>query len=233
MVGVTAASKTPLGSASLNLEPDIFRGSFDREPFGFTHNLHELDLFESESLLALAEKLADHPNDYYVAGGAVSPGTDFYSVAHPGCSPHEALQHLDSAGYRILLKRPEKYDPRFRELLDHLFRQVVDLRGGLGGERVVRLESGILISSAATTTPFHFDPEINFFAQIEGEKIYHVFSPSVLTETELERFYIRGRVNIGQVPLQGRDPTREHVFRARPGQGVPSASEFASLGPDP
>src|SRR5262249_10177785 len=108
---------------------------------------------------------------------------------------------------------------RFRELLDTLFRQVVDLRGGLRRERVVRLESGILISSAATTTPFHFDPEINFFSQIEGEKIYHAYAPSVLTEPELERFYIRGVVNIGQVQLNGRDPAREHVFTLGPGKG--------------
>jgi hypothetical protein len=203
----------------LNLDPETFRTLLDREPFGFTHNLSELDLFEPASLRRLAEKYADHPYDYYVAGGAPSPDAEFYSVPHPGCAPHEALDDLDSGGYRVLLKRPEKHDPRFRDLLDTLFRQVVDLRGGLGGERVVRLESGILISSAATTTPFHFDPEVNFFAQIEGEKIYHVFAPSVVTEAELERFYIRGVVNIGQVQLRGRDPACEHVFNLTPGKG--------------
>jgi hypothetical protein len=119
-----------------------------------------------------------------------------------------------------LLKRPEKHDPRFRELLDLLFRQVVDLRGGLGRERVVRLESAVLVSSAATITPFHFDPEINFFAQIAGEKIYHVYSPSALHEAELERFYIRGAVNIGQVALKGRDPKCEHIFTLAPGMGL-------------
>ena len=117
------------------------------------------------------------------------------------------------------MKRPEKHDPRFRDLLDALFRQIVDLRGGLGRERVVRLESSVLVSSAATTTPFHFDPEINFFAQVHGDKMYHVYSPSVVTEAELERFYIRGVVNIGQVKLQGRDRSREHVFALGPGKG--------------
>jgi hypothetical protein len=202
------------------LERDTIRDSLDREPFGFTHSLSEHELFEWDSLRALAEKYADHPFEHYVAAGAPSPGAAFYSVPYAGLSPHEALDRLDAGGFRVLLKRPEKRDPRFRELLDVLFRQIVDLRGGLGGERVVRLESGILISSAATITPFHFDPEVNFFAQIAGEKIYHVFSPTSLTESELERFYIRGAVNIGQVELRGRDATREHIFTLGPGKGL-------------
>lgn len=206
--------------AILNLDPEIVRGSMNREPFGFTHNLSEIELFDPDALLGLAAKYAGHPYDYYVAAGAPSPGAEFYSVQHRVDSPCEALARLEPAGYRILLKRPEKHDPRFRGLLDTLFRQVVDLRGGLGRERVVRLESAVLISSAATITPFHFDPEVNFFAQIEGEKTYHVYSPSALTEEELERFYSRGVVNIGQVGLQCRDCSREHVFNLAPGKGL-------------
>lgn len=206
--------------ASLNLEPDTFRRSLDREPFGFTHNLSELDLFEPASLLALADKYANHPHDHYVAAGAPTPGAEFYSVPYAGYSPRDALERLDTVACRVLMKRPEKHDPRFRELLDVLFRQVMDLRGGLGRERVVRLESAVLVSSAATITPFHFDPEINFFAQIKGEKIYHVFSPTALSAAELERFYVRGVVNIGQVALKGRDPSSEHIFALGPGLGL-------------
>jgi hypothetical protein len=205
-------------SPCLNIDPEELRRSIDREPFGFTHNLSGLDLFEMGSLRALSAKY--RCEDYYVAGGAPEPGSKFYSVAHNQCGPVEALERLGSESYRVLLKRPEKYDPRFRELLDTLFEQVIDMRGGLGEERVVRKESAILISSAATTTPFHFDPEINFFSQIEGEKIYHVYSPASLTEAELERFYIRGAVNIGQVDLASRDPSYEHVFALGPGKGL-------------
>jgi hypothetical protein len=206
--------------ALLNLPPEIFQASFDREPFGFTHGLSELELFDPDSLVGLAKSYDGHPRDFYIAAGAPSPGAEFYSVPHRRDIPSAALEHLEPGGYRVLMKRPENHDPRFRELLDTLFRQIVALRGGLGRERLVRLESAVLISSAATITPFHFDPEINFFAQIEGEKVYHVFSPSVLTEAELERFYVRGVVNIGQVELQNRDPGREHVFDLGPGKGL-------------
>jgi len=207
-----------LSQASLTLDPDTFRQSFDREPFGFEHTLSGLDLFEFHSLKSLAGKYDG--SDYFVAAGSPTPGTVFYSVPHSQCTPVEALECLDTCAYRVLLKRPERYDPRFRQLLDNLFQQVVDLRGGLGNERVVRLEGAILISSADTTTPFHFDPEIGFFSQIEGEKLYHVYSPTSVTEAELERFYVRGSVNIGQVDLEGRDARREHIFSLGPGKGL-------------
>jgi hypothetical protein len=205
--------------AHLDVDPGKFRQSFDREPLEFSHNLSQLDLFKSDSLRALAEKFSDAPQDYFLAGSAASPGTDFDSVPHVGANPSEALENLATRPCRILLKRPENHDRQFRELLDTLFRQIVDMRGGLGEERVVRLESAILISSAATTTPIHFDPEIGFFSQIEGEKFYHVYSPASVSEPELERFYIRGAVAIGKVDLGRRDPAHEHVFDLGPGKG--------------
>jgi hypothetical protein len=103
--------------------------------------------------------------------------------------------------------------------MNTLFRQVVDALGGLGPQRVERLESAILISSGSTTTPVHFDPEVGFFSQIAGEKLYHVYPPECLSETEMERFYVRGRIDIGNVDLSGLNPEREHVFRLLPGMG--------------
>ena len=206
--------------AQLHLDRDRFRQSYDRAPLGFSHNLARLDLFSSESLSRLAERYDSHPDDYFVAASAPSPASEFYSVQHDRYTPGRAMRRLDAEPLRILLKRPEDHDPRFRNLLDVLFQQTTELRGGLNGERIVRLESGIFISSAAATTPFHFDPEIAFFSQIEGEKEYHVYEPEVLSETELERFYVCDMIDIGQVELAGRDPAREHVFALRAGDGL-------------
>lgn len=207
-------------SARLNIDSEIFRQSFDHEPFGFTHNLSSLDLFSYDSLLSLAESFHGSPRDYFIAGSAPSPGTQFYSVPNGGMRPREAFENLDRVRCRVLLKRPEDHNARFRDLLETLFQQVVDLWGGLGNERVERLESAILISSCSTTTPVHFDPEIGFFSQIEGEKFYHVYPPACSSEAELERFYIRGRVDIGSVDIKGLDPAREHVFTLGPGRGL-------------
>ena len=81
-------------------------------------------------------------------------------------------------------------------------------------------KSSIFISAPCTTTPFHFDPEVNFFSQIEGEKIYHLYPPSALGEDEVEPLYVRATVDIGQVDLERRDRSTEHAFALKPGMGV-------------
>lgn len=197
--------------------PTDVGSSFNRTPFGYEHNLSGLDLFDFGALCRLASK---YDRDYFVATGASSPGANFYPVRHGVHTPYEALQRLDSGDQRILLKRPENYDARYGELMRVLFGQALQVREGLGKARLIRLDSSILISSAAAITPFHFDPEVSFFFQIEGEKIYHLYTPKVLSEEELERFYRMGIVNIGQVDFEGRDPAEEHVFRLGPGKGL-------------
>jgi len=197
-----------------------FGQSYDRRPFGLSHTLSGLDLFRMEHLLRLADRYSAHPQDYFVASGAPEPGATFYSVPHGSCHPCKAIERLEQEHYRVLMKRPENHDPGFRELLDVLYRQVCDLRGVSAEGGILRLESAVFVSSASTITPFHFDPEIAFFFQIEGEKIYHVYAPQTLTEAELERFYVSGIVNIGQVMLSGRDPMHEYVFRLGPGKGL-------------
>jgi hypothetical protein len=206
-------------SAELYLDPQRFATDFDREPFGFKHNLQTLDLFQFDSLLGLARRFAAAPGDYFVAAAAPTAATEFASVPHGQYTPEEAMGRLDSAAVRVLLKRPENHDPRFRHLLDALFDQVIALRGGLRGERVVRLESAVFITSASSITPCHFDPEIAFFAQIEGRKNYHVYSPASMSEVELEHFFRRGILSIAQVDLPTRNPQLETYYPLMPGDG--------------
>jgi hypothetical protein len=206
-------------NARLLIDAEVIAQDFDRNPFRFTHNLSGLEEFSNESLLGLAQTFDQHPQDFFVSAGAPSADTKFFTVAHSMCSASEALNRLDSGAYRILLKRSENHDPRFRRLLDTVFAQVMDLRGGLRGERLIRLESGIFITSAASTTPVHFDPEINFFTQIEGEKTYHVYNPATLPEADLERFYLQGQVSIGNVNLRTCKPEHENVYTLTAGNG--------------
>ncbi len=207
---------TPL----LHLDAERMKSSFDRVPFGYSHDLHRLDLLSFDNLLKLAERYVPSTPDWFVAGSAPTPGTKFYSVDHGYLAPHEAMARLDQGAHRVLLKRLENHDSAFRDLLDQLFDQVIELSGGLRGAKVVRRESAVFISSGAAITPFHFDPEINFFAQIEGEKHYHVYAPVAVSEPELERFFVRGMVDIAQIDLAGRDRSHEHVFPLVAGLGL-------------
>jgi hypothetical protein len=204
------------GGAYVTDVPEDVVERFDRIPYGFGHTLAGLELFDFEALCALAR---EYDHDYYIAGGATAPDERFYAVRPVVHSPYDALRRIDVESQRVLLKRPEQYDARYRDLKHAIFDEILRWCGGLGDERVVRLSSSILISSSATTTPFHFDPEVTFFFQIGGEKSYHLYVPTVLSEIELESFYRMGILNIGQVDLEGRDPAREFVFELTPGKG--------------
>ena len=186
---LTEPQVTPYRQARFLRLPPAHRHLIDRVPFGYEHNLSGLDLFAFDALESLAAK---YDRDYFVAAGAPTPGTQFYSVRYGEQTPAQAIQRLEAGNQRILLKRPGAVRPPRVRRADAraLFEQVLEMRGGLQhGERVVRLDSSILVSSSETITPFHFDPEVSFFFQIEGRKVYHLYAPSALSESELERFY--------------------------------------------
>jgi hypothetical protein len=187
---------------------------------GFSHNLMFLDIFQFDYLLHLADIYHDHPDDYFITSGAPSASTEFYSTKRPRYCPREALEHLSTEQIRVLLKRPENHDQNFARLFQSIHAKLLQLENGPPVDTIARSETGIFITSAAAITPFHFDPEFGFFSQIEGNKQYHVFSPQAVTRPELERFFVRGVVDIGRLDLESRDPRHEHVFELSPGMGL-------------
>jgi hypothetical protein len=217
---MTSSSTVEFGR--LELLPDSVERSFNREPFGFDHNLNQLDMFELGSLEHLAAKQYGQGSgqDFFLATSATAPDQKFRAVKSVNLGLTDAFSSLKKASIRILLKRPENHDARFRKLRDGLVEQILDRSPELKNDRILRLESAIFITSAATLTPFHFDPSAVFFCQILGEKTYHLYSPTTLTEQELEQFYFRGMVDIAQVELTKRDPKQEHVFRLSAGKGL-------------
>jgi hypothetical protein len=216
----TTVIKSTCGAdALMDIDPEGFPARFNRELFGFRHRLHELPIFAPEAMQRLAERYAPHPREFFVSAGAPRAGSRFTSVRNGQLGVVEAMQRLDSEPTRVLLKRPENHDPVFWEVLDQLFSEVLRLRGGLRGERLMRLESAIFITSARSITPFHFDPEIAFFMQVEGRKTYHVYSPASVSEVELENFYRQGVVSIAEVDLASRDSRLERVYNLDAGDG--------------
>src|SRR5262249_34507100 len=166
--------------AQMEVSPQLLRESFNREPFGFAHNLSSLDLFDLRSLRRLAEKYRDHPSSYMVASGASAAADKFRAVRQTTLELPAALDRIEQESVRVLLKHPENFDPQFRRLMDELVGQVTDALELYKDDRIERLTSSIFVTSTSTLTPFHFDPSAVFFFQIKGEKVYHLYSPSVL-----------------------------------------------------
>jgi hypothetical protein len=216
---ITMLPRVALEDMQLDIDPKSYQTFYNKTPFGFTHNLHRLDIFQFDSISELLDRYTGASNDYYVAGSAATAGSAFFEAPHIKLTPKEAIHQLNERPTRILLKRLENHDDRFRRLLELIIKQIRNIPGGLGDQPILRIQSSLFITSAASTTPLHFDPEVGFFTQIEGDKTYHVYSPDDVREEDLEDFYVRGKVSIGQLDLGQRDPGKEQVYNLRAGHG--------------
>ncbi len=215
-----AEYQVQLADVQFNMEPKAYSSGYNKVPFQFTHNLHQLDMFQFDAICRLAKRYATaSENDFFVAGSSIAADSSFFAAEHIRLRPSEAIEHLDDKPTRILLKRPENHDPDFRLLLETIVKQLRNFPGGLGGQRIRRVQSSLFITSAAATTALHFDPEVAFFTQIAGDKEYHVYPPTQVPEPELEDFYSRGRVSIGQVSMAALNPAAEQVYKLRAGDG--------------
>lgn len=202
----------------LSVDQAAFSERFNLVPQALEHGLHQHPAFALDKVRELVDGWPDR--DFFVACGAPEAGTAFYATPRAPLTPAAAFEAIDRGSHRILLKRLEQHDPGFRELLRLLLDEVLALRPELRREKILRLESFLFISSASTITPFHFDPEIGFFFQVFGNKSYHIYSPDVLSEHELEKYYLRGEIDIGQVDLESRKACREFLFDLVPGRGM-------------
>ncbi|MET0547017.1 MAG: cupin-like domain-containing protein [Caulobacterales bacterium] len=200
------------------IKPGLPARAFDKAAFGIEHQLAKLDLFSDDYITRLADLYTAEGRDYFVSTPAPSASTSFFDVAHGMCTPKEALVRLPKQPVRILLKLLENHDEGFRALRDSLLEEIRTMCGIEGP--VFRARAALFISSARAITPVHFDPEVNFFLQVEGEKQFHTYSPSVVPAPELERFYARGEVSVCNVDLERLPDSARETFKLSPGLGL-------------
>ncbi len=200
---------TPL----IDIDPSSYTSAFGRRPLGVTHNLQGHPLLGLEALADLADQLPEsriEENqigvDLVLPGGGKPRG----GVTAPG----QLVRNIERNGRWIVLWNVE-YEPSYRSLLDQALDPVQEVIDGREGG-MCRREAFVFISSGASVTPVHFDPEHNFLLQIHGVKEVHVgrFSTVEDKQRELERYYSGGHRNIEHLPEDA------EVFRLEPGRGV-------------
>src|SRR5580692_11179813 len=138
---VPARPQVALEDVQLDIDPKSYQRFYNRIPFGFTHNLHQLEIFQFDSLSELLDRYTGESNDYYVAGSAAAAGSAFFDAPHIKLTPKEAIHQLDERPTRILLKRLENHDDRFRKLIDLIIKQIRGIPGGLGDQPILRIQS--------------------------------------------------------------------------------------------
>jgi hypothetical protein len=208
-IGVGMSAPRPL----LSFDREMFRRSFDRQPFVVEHDLADHPLFELERLIALSCALPADGVEYNA--GDLPITQDPKQTPRTGLSVPETIRRIEECRSWMVLKNIER-DPEYRQLADHC---LAPMRALCPDMRA--LEVFVFISSPGAVTPYHIDPECNFLLQIRGTKTVRTFPAwdrSILSEEELERFYAGGPRNL--LRLTPESESKAWTFELSRGQGL-------------
>lgn len=176
------------GDDQLIFDPKLFRGSYNRLPFQFRHNLSSEPLLQVEALLRLAQRLPDHQVSWHRAD--IEMGTSFYKAQemHPSeLSMDQALRDIQNSGSYVLIRNPHS-DTEYGALLGPLWDEIARLSEPVDPGMAYK-SSFIFIASPGGVTPFHIDRVMNFHCQIIGRKTIYIWDPAdreVLSQEDLE-----------------------------------------------
>lgn len=195
----------------------VFREAFNRRPFVITHRLADHALFTLPRLVELARSLPEDRVEYN--SGKLPVSVDRGMTPRNGLSVEETIRRIEHCDSWMALKNVEQ-DAEYGALLAKALAQVAEHSEPIC-PGMCHAEAFIFVSSPGSITPYHIDPEYNFLLQIRGTKFVHMLdgsSPDVLSEEELEEFYVAGATR----NLTYREELRqkEWVTTLHPGQAL-------------
>ncbi len=211
-----SSTATALHTPLLEIDGERFRANFNRRPFLIGHRLATHPLFSLSRLVELAMRMPKEHVEYNAGNLPIS--LDPALTPHTGLSIAETIRRIETCQSWMVLKYVER-DPNYGALLNECLDEISRFSEPLAPGMCKR-EGFIFISSPASVTPYHLDPEYNFLLQVRGEKTVHLFDPTdrtVLSESELERLYAGSHRNM---TFQNGYEKKAWVFDLHPGQGL-------------
>jgi hypothetical protein len=191
---------------------------FPNEPFGYRHGLAGHPLLTLGSLADLAGRLDRDRVEYN--SGKLNIDQRPEDVPLIDMPPAEVVRSIETAGAWMVLKHVETV-PEYRALLEACVADAANAAGMSAAEvrDMQEIEGFIFVSSANSTTPFHLDYEQNFFVQLHGDKLMHIFDNldrSLVSEQQLETAPNKHR----NLPYREDFESRARAFPMKPGQGL-------------
>jgi hypothetical protein len=163
---------------------------FQRKSFSFSHGLAGHPLFESRSLLDLANRIPKYPGFVYWQNGKVDVGGNWSDRPAKCLTLAETLEGIEENNSLIVLKHAEQ-DPVYGGLLSDILTAIYEYAPAAVRSDIVLGESLIFINSPNRKTVYHFDLEPSCLLQIRGEKFVSVFDqndPSIISHEMLEQY---------------------------------------------
>jgi len=194
-----------------------------RSPFTFNHQLAHHPLFDISQLAHLARSVVRRgdPNKFGVrfesSGRRDDP--DIERLASQG-QLAELVERIERGGVWLKMSSLHELDPAYEQLRTNYVAELEDLTKLRLRDEISWSGLSVFVASPNMVTPYHFDHDVNFLFQIQGEKDVFLFDQEdrfVLTEQEIERFY-RGRAFAGVLREETRHSGRK--YRLVPGIAV-------------
>jgi hypothetical protein len=195
------------------------RRCVNRAAFAVAHSLTGNPLFALDALIGVAKEAAKRPGDLYLDAGDVSVMDKWGHIPIPDRPVEEIIHRIESAGAWIIIKHVEQ-TPGYAEVIQEFNDFVRQLAGPETARLLSHPEMLVLVTSPKRITPFHFDAEVNFLIQVQGEKEAWICDPSdrtAVTHEEIERYY---SVNHNAGTYKPGVEARARKFHLRPGYGV-------------
>jgi hypothetical protein len=203
----------------LQINPDIFRRSFDRHPFRVKHYLVNEPAFQMDAVADLARKLASIPGEVYFDTGVQSIDQRWDQTPKPTITLDDVVTTLEDTSAWVILRHAE-LDPPYRAILERCMEELKQFAPA-DFWSLVRLQNAIVfITSPHRISTYHIDRECNFILQIHGQKDIYVFDQNdreVLPDDELERFWT---VDNNAARYRPEYQSRATHFHLLPGDGV-------------
>lgn len=189
--------------------------SLHRRPFTIRHGLADHPLFRLERLVELARRMPRDRIEYN--SGRVEPGVRPEDVPGIDMPAEEVIRRIRDCHAWMVIKSVEE-DPEYGALLTRFLGDMARA-AGLSPAIVGDPQGFLFVSSANSTTPFHFDAEENILVQIRGDKFVHIFDNEDRTLVGEEALEIAPSKHRNQ-PYEAGFETRATVFALKPGEGV-------------
>jgi hypothetical protein len=191
--------------------------AFPDLPFGLRHHFTDSPLLTLPKLAELVRELPRDQLEYNSGKAAISQKPE--TTPTIDLEPEEIVRNIESAGAWMVLKNVGM-QPAYQKIIEDALMEVARLRGfrTLKDAGFEDLRAFIFVSSAQSTTPFHADADENFFFQIHGEKLFHVYDnrdQSIASDEALE-----GTMRHRNLPYDPAFEAKCTTYRLHPGDGV-------------
>ncbi|WP_340266172.1 cupin-like domain-containing protein [Sphingobium mellinum] len=207
-----------------------FASAYPDRAARLTHQLAGHPLLTVEALATLAERMPGASVEYNL--GRLPLGVRAEDTPSNGLTLGETIRTIETNGSWAVLKNVER-DPAYGALLEVALAELAPIVDRSTGPMLHR-EAFLFLSSPASVTPFHMDPEHNILLQIRGEKVMTVFPPGdeeLVPAIQSEAFHAGGHRNLA---WQEHFRDRGMAVRLQPGDAIHvpvKAPHFVENGP--